>query len=203
MQPDDRISEITVYLKRLSAGDVQAESPLADAVYARMRQLARGVVRGQSANVSLEPTALVNEVLLELVRLRSIDWQDRVHFFRVAARLLRRRFLDYIRARRAQRRSPAGEMLELSDDLLVPSPERFDEIILVDEALRQLAEFDAGLAETVELVYFGGFTIADVAALRKVNEKTIDRHLEVARRWIAARFNAPCPSLSIKTASKD
>lgn len=196
MEPaDPNTVEITACLKRLSAGDSSAESPLADAVYTHLQRVARAVVQGRRSDISLQPTALVNQVLLELIRLRCVEWQDREHFFRVASRLLRRRFIDYIRAHTAEKRG-AGRQAVALEEILLPSAARFDEIVLVDEALRQLAEFDPQLAELVEMVYFGGIPIATIAETRNVSEKTVDRHLALAKRWLRARFRIACPSLS-------
>ena len=196
----DHLDQITLYLKQLAAGDSSAESLLADAVYSQMQKIARGIVQGKRSDLTLPATALVNEVLLELVRLRSINWQDRTHFFRVASRLLRRRFVDHIRARRAAKRPPENARVAF-EDLLLPSEDRFEEIIFVNEGLEQLVGFDPGLAELVEMVYFGGIPISEVAEIRGVSEKTIDRHLDLARRWLETRFRVPCPSLRSKSAS--
>jgi RNA polymerase sigma factor (TIGR02999 family) len=190
MQPqDDSQRQITFYLKQLANGDSLAERPLAELVYAELQKMARRVLYGKSPDFSLQTNALVNDALLELIRLRSINWQDRSHFFRVASRLLRRRFIDYIRERRALRRPPPGARLSL-EAILLPTSERFEEILFVHEGLDQLAEFDPDLAELVELVYFGGFSIKSIAEMRNVSEKTIDRHLDLARRWLEARLRA-------------
>jgi len=189
-----------VFLKRLSNGDEAAETPLAEAVYGHMQRIARRIAGSGGSGFSMQPTMLVNEVLLELIRIRNLDWQDRNHFFRTASRLLRRRFIDYIRMRKAQKR-PSDENRAHLDVLLMPTEERFDEIILVNEGLAQLAAFDPPLAELVEMSYFGGVSIADIAELRKVSEKTIDRHLDLARRWLAKKLGEPCPSLHSKCAS--
>src|SRR5579863_2902246 len=153
MQPaDSELGQITFYLKQLSAGDAAAESLLADAVYGQLQRIARRVVHSASSGMSLEATALVNEVLLELVRTRSINWKDREHFFRTAGRLLRRRFVDHIRAERAAKRPQKKSSVQF-DDLLLPAEDRFEEIILVNEGLEQLAALDPGLAELIEMVY--------------------------------------------------
>ena len=126
----------------------------------------------------MQATALTNEVLLELIRVRSVEWQDRSHFFRVAARMLRRRFIDYIRAQRAAKRPQKSERVDC-EQLLLPTEDRFEEIIVVNEGLDQLADFDPPLAELVEMVYFGGIPICTIAEIRGVSEKTIDRHLDL------------------------
>lgn len=194
--------EITVYLKRLSAGDPSAEAPLAEAVYAQLQRISRHLLQSKSPDITLQPTALVNTVLLELVRIRSIHWEDRAHFFRVAARLLRRRLIDDIRQRRKMSRPPERQRVDL-DDLLAPREERFDEILFVNEGLERLAKFDPPLAELIEMVYFGGVTIAMAAELRAVSEKTIDRHLELGRRWLKTEMATPCPSFRGNSASFD
>lgn len=203
MQPDDpTLGQITVYLKRIAQGDTSAEEPLADLVYAQLRIIARGVIRRGSPELSLDATALVHEVLLELVRLRSVEWQDRAHFFRVASRMLRRRFIDYIRSRKAKKRPTAGARVSL-EELLLPSEDRFDEILFVHEGLNQLAKFDEDLASLVETVYFGGVSIHTTAELRGVSSKTIHRHLELARRWLEKHFSAECPTLARNSAFTD
>ncbi len=171
--------EITQYLQRLREGDGSAEEPLAEAVYHRMREMSRAVM-GSRSGASLQPTALANEVLLELLRLRSVDWQDRAHFFRMAARMLRRRLIDHIR-RASRRPRPSGEAVE---DLLMPSEDRFAEILAVHEGLDELAKMDPSLAELIEMIYFGGITVTAAAEIRGVSEKTIDRHLDLGRRWL-------------------
>jgi RNA polymerase sigma factor (TIGR02999 family) len=171
-------------------------------VYVQLQRIARGIVRRNSPDVSLDATSLVNEVLLELVRLRCVDWQDRTHFFRMASRMLRRRFIDYIRERRAQKRPPPNARVSL-EELLLPTEERFEEVLFVHQGLEQLAKLDPELAELVEQVYFGGLSIRAAAEIRGVSEKTIQRHLELARRWLETRFRSTCPTLAAKSASTD
>lgn len=199
MEPEVGVGEITLYLRRLSDGDQSAEGPLADAVYAQLQRMARYAMNGVRGDSVLQPTALVNQVLLELIRLRSVDWQDRIHFFRVASRLLRRRFIDHIRSAEAQKRPSARDRVDV-EDVLLPSPNKFEEIILVHEGLTHLASYDGDLAELVEMVYFGGVTIAAAAELRGVSEKTVDRHLDFARRWLAKDLRINCPSIGTATA---
>jgi RNA polymerase sigma factor (TIGR02999 family) len=187
---DAGFEQITVYLKRLSAGDQSAETPLAEAVYNQMRSAARGIVGDPSGKLTLQATGLVNMVLIELLRLRSVDWKDREHFFRTASRMLRRRFIDYIRARRAAKRPTSAERVDI-EACLLPTDACFDEILDVHRGLDELAEFDPDLAELVELVYFGGCPIATAAEIRGVSPKTIGRHLDLAEKWLRARFSCP------------
>jgi len=199
---DQTLGEITVFLKRVASGDATAEEPLADLVYSQLQRIARGVVRRDSAEFSLDATALVHEVLLELVRLRSVDWQDRAHFFRVASRMLRRRFIDYIRERRAQKRPQAAARVSL-EELLLPAEDRFEEILFVHTGLEKLAGFDHELANLVEEVYFGGVSIRTAAEIRGVAPKTVQRHLQLARRWLETNYFSECPALVRKSASMD
>ena len=196
--PDTRNDgQITILLKRLSSGDSSAESELAEIVYARLRSMAKRVVQNGGGPVSLQSTVLANDVLLELARAQSIDWVDREHFFRTAARLLRRRFVDYIRAQNAGKRPPHSARVEL-DELLLPAADRFEEVLMVDQCLQQLAEYDPKLAELVEMVYFGGVPVQSIAAMRNVTPKTILRHLELARRWLGFRMR-PADQLASDT----
>jgi DNA-directed RNA polymerase specialized sigma24 family protein len=113
---------------------------------------------------------------------------------------LRRRLIDYIRVQRAGKRPSAHERMPF-EDLLLPANDRFEEVLFVHEGLDRLAEFDRSLAELVELVYFGGVPIRIVAEMRGVSEKTVDRHLDLARRWLEINFRSPCPQLAAKSAS--
>ncbi len=192
-------SAITLYLHRLKNGDASAEGDLADAVYERLVHMAKSAMQGRSAADSLQPTALANEVLLELIRIRDIDWQDRLHFYRVASRLLRRRLIDHIRLTGADKRPQPDQRVPLND-LLLPQVARFDEILDVHGSLEQLEEYDPDLAELIEMVYFGGFTIVSLAELRGVSEKTIDRHLELGRRWLRKKLGPRCPEPGDSTA---
>ncbi len=185
-------SVITLYLHRLKNGDASAEGALAEAVYERLVHMAKAAMQGRSSADSLQPTALANEVLLELVRIRDIDWQDRLHFYRVASRLLRRRLIDHIRITQADKRPQTGQRVPLNE-LLLPQAARFDEIFEVHSALEQLEKYDPDLAELIEMVYFGGFTIKSLAELRGVSEKTVDRHLELGRRWLRKKLGPVCP----------
>ncbi|MCC6536228.1 MAG: sigma-70 family RNA polymerase sigma factor [Bryobacterales bacterium] len=190
---------ITSYLHRLKQGDNAAEGPLAEAVYERMMELGQGLLSPHTNRITIQPGDLVNEVLMELVRLRTIDWQDRSHFYRVAARLLRRRLIDHIRARRAGKRPPPDARNEL-DERILPAVDRFEEIYAVHEGLDQLSKMDPLLAELVELVYFGGINPAAVAESRGVSLRTVRRHLDFARRWLATKIGPACPSLAENSA---
>jgi RNA polymerase sigma factor (TIGR02999 family) len=184
--------EITIYLRRLSGGDRAAEAPLAEAVYSQIRSAAHSLLRGRE-NETLQATSLVNIVLLELLRLQSVEWHDRGHFFQTAARMLRRRFIDHIRAKRAAKRPSSATKTDL-EDLMLPTEERFEEILDVHLALVDLAKLDPDLAELVEMVYFGGCPIKTAAEIRGVSTKTVSRHLELAEKWLQTRMSSP-PSL--------
>lgn len=186
-------AQITVYLRRLSEGDTSAEAPLAEALYAQIRATARAMIRSGRDDSTLQATSLVNIVLLELLRLRSVQWKDREHFLRTASRMLRRRFIDHIRGRKAEKRPSSGSRVDI-EAVLLPKDEHFDEILDVDKALTEMATFDEDLAELVELIYFGGCPIKTVAEIRGVSPKTITRHLDLAQRWLKSRLSNP-PSL--------
>lgn len=199
MLADDSPEQITVYLRRLSAGDPAAESQLADAVYAQMRRIAQRIIREKSPDYTLQATALVNEALMELIRYRGVEWQDRIHFFRTAARLLHRRCIDIIRSERAQKRPPRDAKVELGD-LPIPAPEKYEEALTVHRELDFIATYDPALAELVEMVYFGGVSTAAVAEIRGVSERTVKRHLDIARRRIKARIKKHRPNSATDSA---
>ncbi|MBM3787522.1 MAG: sigma-70 family RNA polymerase sigma factor [Acidobacteria bacterium] len=197
--PDENV-EITAYLRRLRDGDSTAEDDLANAVYGRMREMSHALMRANPGHPSVRPTALVNEVLLELMRLRTVEWNDRIHFYRAASRLMRRRLIDYIRHSNTKRRPPHEMRTDLDDGdldrLAAVHPNRFEEIYAVHEALDKLGELDPPLAELVEMVYFGGVTIAAVAELRGVSTKTVLRHLDLARAVLEKFLSPKCPAAS-------
>lgn len=191
MQMNDD-AEITNYLRRVRSGDAGAEDDLAEAVYAKLLVMGRAILRGDGARASLQPTALVNEVLLELIRIRSVEWSDRAHFYRVASRTLRRRIVDHVRRKRRGKRPPDHLRVEL-DEMLAPPETKFEEILAVHQALDDLTKLDAPLAELVEMTYFGGVTIPAIAEIRQVSERTIIRQLKLAKGALKKILSLRCP----------
>ncbi len=142
--------------------------------------MAEECLRGERIGHTLQPTALVNEAYLRLVG-AEVPWQDRAHFFAVAATTMRRVLVDHARARGRLKR--AGRPVSLEDSLLV-SPERADDFLVVNDALDRLTAKDARAARVIELHYFGGLTYEETAEALGISAATVDRDLRFARAWL-------------------
>ncbi len=175
--------QLTLWLRRMSHGDPAAIEVVADTVYAELKRLAYGLIAHENQRHSLQPTLLVNEAFLRLIRGEPIEWQDRKHFFTLAARMMRRIVIDYFRAKDAEKRPPRELQLPIEHAVLF-SDERRDEALIVDQALTRLADFDARAAQVVELRYFAGLTLEQIGELLKVHERTVKRDWQVAQAWL-------------------
>jgi RNA polymerase sigma factor (TIGR02999 family) len=179
----------------LSAGDVtqllaDLPNPRADAapqlitlVYDELHRLARQQIRDERRNHTLQPTALVHEAYLRLVKLPERTWQNRTHFIRLGAQIMRRVLVDYARARRATKRDGSLQRIPLNDSLAM-SDEQSSEILAVNEALDRLAQIDARQSRIVELRFFGGLTVEETADALGISPKTVKRDWSVARAWL-------------------
>lgn len=175
--------EITALLTELQAGNRSAESRLVPLVYDELRRLARGYMRGERPDHTLQPTALVHEAYLRLIGQRGIAWQSRAHFFGVAAGLMRRILVDHARAHRAEKRG--GHELKITlDEALVFTEEKSTELLAVDEALNRLTERDARQGSVVELRFFGGLSDEEAAKVLGISTRTVKRDWHVARAWL-------------------
>jgi RNA polymerase sigma-70 factor, ECF subfamily len=175
--------QLTLWLRRMSAGDAEAAEIVAGAVYGELKRLARNVMARENRMHSLEPTILVNEAFLRLIRGEPIEWADRKHFFVLASRMMRRIVIDYFRARQADKRPPRTMQLQIEDSMVI-SEERRDEALMVDQALTRLAKFDERAAQVVEMRYFGGMTLEQVGEILSVHERTVKRDWLVAQAWL-------------------
>jgi RNA polymerase sigma-70 factor (ECF subfamily) len=171
--------EITELLLAWSNGDAAALDKLIPLMYAELRRLARGYMRHQPPDHTLETAALVNEAYLRLIDSSRVKWQDRAHFLAVSAQLMRRIVVDYARARGAQRRGGDGRRTTLSDaaNLATPAAEFLD----LDEALTELAAASPRKAQVIELRFFGGLSHAETAAVLGVSEDTVRRDWRLGR----------------------
>lgn len=169
-------------LKALRAGDAEAAERLLPLVYNELHRLAKSYMRRERPDHTLQPTALINEAYLRLAK-EEVDWQNREHFIGLAAHVMRRVLVDYARAHRAQMRGGDQQRVEMTDDLAI-APERFEEIMQVDEALRRLAEKNARQAQVVELRYFGGLSVEQIGGLLGIAPRSVKRDWAVARLWL-------------------
>jgi RNA polymerase sigma factor (TIGR02999 family) len=179
MAPDPQV--VTRLLKQWADGDKQALDQLMPLVYDQLRTLA-GRCLASGRPQTLRATALVNEAYVRLVH-SDVTFNDRVHFFAVAARLLRHILVDHARGQNRQKRGAGAEKLSLDEAVLV-SPETPSGILDLDEALSRLAELDKRKAEVIELLFFGGLTYDEVAAALNISAATVHRELRMAKAWL-------------------
>ncbi len=175
--------DVTLLLSQLRAGDREAESKLIPLVYDELRRLAAHYLRGERADHTLQPTALVHEAYLRLTKLRDLDWQSRSHFFATAATVMRRILVDHARAQQAGKREALHNAVSL-EDALVTSPARPSELISLDAALDKLAQLDPRRSKIVELRFFGGLSEEETGAILGVSTRTVKRDWRIAKAWL-------------------
>lgn len=181
--------EITDLLQAWAQGDQGASEKLMAVVIEELRRLARGYLRHERAGHTLETTALVNEAYIKLVGQNHIHWQNRSHFFAIAAQCMRRILLDYAKMRRRQKRGGVAQQVELSEVVLM-SAEKSEELLALDDALKKLATADERKGQIVELRYFGGYNIAEIAEILNLSEITIARDWRLARAWLRREISS-------------
>lgn len=179
--------DVTGLLKRWRAGDHGALDELAPVVYDELRRLARIRLRDERDGHSWQPTALVNEAFVKLVDVRRIDWQDRTHFFSMAARVMRRVLVDHARARRARKRDGGGCRVTFAEELAVHD-ERGLDLVALDQALKGLAKVDLRKSQVVELRFFAGLSVQETAAALSVSPNTVLRDWRLAKTWLLAEL---------------
>ncbi|MCG3163844.1 MAG: hypothetical protein JMDDDDMK_05296 [Acidobacteria bacterium] len=175
--------EVTQLLLAWSNGDRAALDQLMPIVYSELRRLAHRQLGAERPNHTLQTTALVNEAYLRLVDQNSLQWQDRAHFFAVAARMMRHILVDYARARHNAKRGGRAVKVAL-DEAAEVSVERAAEMVALDEALTALAEFDPRKSRIAELRFFGGLTVEEAAEALKVSPGTVMRDWTLAKAWL-------------------
>src|SRR6516165_4071020 len=174
---------VTELLEQWSHGDDAALAELTPLVYEELRRLAHNYMGGQRPNHTLQTTALVNEVYLRLADQTNPRWQNRVHFFAVAARAMRQILVSYARSQRSQKRGGGAFKVDLDEAALV-SPQESKEIVDLHEALERLATLDSRKAQIVELKYFGGLNYDEMAEVLKISSITVRRDWRFARAWL-------------------
>ncbi len=181
---EDNSQQITQLLKQWSDGDAEVLDDLMPLVYVELRRQASGYLRRERSNHTLQPTALINEVYLKLIDQRDVKWQNRAHFFAIAAQAMRRILVDYARERKREKRGGAAENLPLDEALTIVSQEKSVDLVALDEALNKLAKFDERQAKVVELRYFSGLSIDETAEVLNVSNVTIRRDWNMAKAWL-------------------
>ena len=170
-------------LDDLHKGNRAALDQMMPEVYAELRRLAEGYMQRERPQHTLQPTALVNEAYLRLVNAKSVQWQDRAHFFALCAQMMRRILVDYARSRARFKRGGAALKVPLDESLAVPSKQDVD-LVKLDDALHALAALDDRKARAVELRYFGGLSVEETAEVLGVSVSTIMNDWKMAKAWL-------------------
>ena len=175
--------QISHLLHSWSDGDSQALDQLTTLVYGELRRMARRYMRRQPPGHTLQTTALIHEAYLRLVRREEQRWENRAHFFSVAAQAMRHILMDYARARNRDKRGGGGQRVSL-DEAMTICPERVAELVALDDALTELAKLDDRRSKVVELRFFGGLTEEEIAEVLKVSPRTVSSDWSLARSWL-------------------
>jgi RNA polymerase sigma factor (TIGR02999 family) len=177
---------ISQLLRAWGGGNLQAREDLVPLVYRELRRRASSYLRRERPDHTLQPTSLVHEAYIRLMAQKRVSWLNRAQFFALAAQLMRRILVDYARERRAAKR-PGGIRVTFDEGLrAVPPPDC--ELLMLDDALRDLARLDPRQADIVELKYFGGLSEPEVAAVLSLSRATVTREWQSARAWLYRRI---------------
>jgi RNA polymerase sigma-70 factor (ECF subfamily) len=185
--PPSTRQEVTQLLGDWSGGDEGALEKLIPLVQPELHRLAHYYMSRERAGHTLQTTALLNEAYLQLTDKTQPPWRNRTHFMAVAAQLMRRIMVDHARARHALKRG-AGAIRVTLDETALVTEERAEELLALDEALEKLAEFDRRRCEIVEMRYFGGLTVEEIADVLKVHPNTVMRDWRAAKAWLYAEL---------------
>ena len=176
-------NEITEQLIAWSKGDEAALEQLISAVYQELRRMADHYLRGEDSGHSLQPTALVHEAYLRLIDQTKVEWQNRAHFFGVAAQMMRRILIDHAKAKHRVKRGGTAVKVMLDENVNF-TQERASELLALDDALQSLAKMDERKSRIVELRYFGGLTVEETAQVLGISDKTVMRDWNLAKAWL-------------------
>jgi RNA polymerase sigma factor (TIGR02999 family) len=175
--------EVTTLLADWSNGNEAARDELIPLVYEELRRLAGHHMARERSGHSLQATALVNEAYLRLVDQRQVRWQGRAHFFALASRMMRRVLVDHARSRHYAKRGGAARRVEL-DEAMIVSEDKAPDVVVLDDALTRLAAIDLRKSQVVELRYFGGLSVEEIAEVLKISEVTVRRDWSTAKAWL-------------------
>jgi RNA polymerase sigma factor (TIGR02999 family) len=192
---DSTKGEVTGLLVRFREGDREAEAQLIPLVYNELRRLASRYLKRERGAHTLEPTALVHEAFLRLTNENQPEWQDRAHFFGVAARLMRQILVDHARRHHSLKRGGDCQQSTMTEELAVYSPQKSAELLALDEALQRLASQDERQCRVVEMKFFAGLNIEQIAAVLDVSTRTVKRDWTMARAWLHQEMTRARPGI--------
>jgi RNA polymerase sigma factor (TIGR02999 family) len=180
---------VTVLLQKWRHGDQSALVQVAEIVERELHRLAASYMRRERPGHILQPTSLVNEVFLRLIgQGAQPDWESRSHFVAIAAQHMRQILVDYARRQRAAKRGDGRTLISLDDAQAATDPRPVD-LLALDEALERLSEVDARKARAIELKYFGGLEMAEIAAVLDVSLKTVEKDVRLGAAWLRSALN--------------
>jgi len=178
---------LTAILKDATAGKREGLDEFLPLVYDELKRIAAYKLASERSNHTLQATALVHEAYLRLIDQHSVDWQNRAHFFAIASEMMRRILVNYAESHNAKKRGDGKTLISL-DDIDSLAAESEVDLIFLDNALKELAEFDAGAAKIVELKFFGGLTNEETAEVLGVSDSTVKREWRMARAWLTTKL---------------
>jgi RNA polymerase sigma factor (TIGR02999 family) len=184
---DGAPADVTQLLKQWSNGQEQALDRLVPHIHSELRKLAAGYLRRERPDHTLQPTALVNEAFLKLIDQRAVKWQNRAHFFGIAAQAMRRILVDHARTHAADKRGGGVRKVSLDDANMIGRTVDVD-VVALDEALTRLAVIDPQQSRIVELRFFGGLTMEESAEVMRISPATIGREWRIAKAWLSAEL---------------
>lgn len=184
------MSDVTQILIRMEKGDPSGANELLPLVYDQLRTLARHKLAHELPGQTLQPTALVHEAYMRLIGGENLtSWENRAHFFAAAAEAMRRILVDQARRKASKKHGGGAKRVELDSDLAIAGPTKsLEELIVLDEALREFESLDPVRARVVKLHYFAGFTLAETADALGISLATVKRHWTFARAWLFGKI---------------
>ena len=181
--------EVTQLLNAWCGGDTAALERLAPVVESELRRLARAYLGGENAGQTLQPTALVNEAYLRLIEWKTVGWQNRAHFYAVAAKMMRRILVNQALARKREKRGGEAVLVSLTE--AEGAPGGSVDLAALDEALTSLAQLDERKSQLVELRFFGGLSAEETAEAMGISLRTVHREWDLARAWLFRELRGP------------
>jgi RNA polymerase sigma factor (TIGR02999 family) len=178
-----RSSRVTQLLEKFEPGDRHAKEQLFADVYTELRAIAAKYLHRERKGHTLQPTALVHEAYLKLVGQSRVDWQGRAHFLAAAAHAMREILVDHARRHRAAKRGGNQHRIALDDNLVIESQRDLD-LLAIEDALTKLAKLDSRQAQMIELRFFGGLSIAEVAKVMAMSKRSVEREWTMVRAWL-------------------
>jgi RNA polymerase sigma-70 factor (ECF subfamily) len=181
--------DVTQLLNKAQTGDKSALDELLPLVYNELRAIAGNQLRNERGDHTLQATALVHEAYMRLIEQRNVDWNNRLHFFSIAAEMMRRILVNYAVQRNAQKRGDGATKIALDDAVSFASEQERDfDLVALDDALKKLSEMDETQARIVELRFFGGLTIEETAEVLKISDSTVKREWRMAKAWLKTQL---------------